>query len=256
MNHKYLVLFVIFITGLKSTLFAQEEKVDNRQKLIVVPFEQGQIHTTGEFFICEESHFTVGNLGAYFRSSLKNLTAFNLNRFYPTMTLPEVENNNRNNQLNQLYKSLKYFDVEQKVVSYFKAYPFWNCVKFKKKWGTDCLSNEGQKPDKRHHIYHQALPDSVKLLAAISYRYNAAYFLFLDHFEMYTRYSNCMDMGIHVYQRDFYVHYTLVDAGGVFLDGGTIATTFQSKSNNADYIIDENFEWMSDEIIERVKKYL
>ena len=59
-----------------------------------------------------------------------------------------------------------------------------------------------------------------------------------------------------VYQRDFYLHYSLYDEGGVFLDGGTVGITCQDNSNDYKTVFDDNLEYLTYMVCSRIKHFL
>ncbi|MGZ5303476.1 MAG: hypothetical protein ACXWDO_05150, partial [Bacteroidia bacterium] len=81
----------------------------------------------------------------------------------------------------------------------------------------------------------------------------AKYAVFLSQFEMNTRFKNCMDLQHNVFQRDFYLHYTLLDSAGNYMDGGVVGSTFQSQTNDINVIMNKNMGMMTTLIAQRIR---
>ena len=120
-----------------------------------------------------------------------------------------------------------------------------------RKKSNDYVSDKNDKKIKHRYFKAQFLNDSMTSL--VSQKYGEDYYLFINHFEMETRYKDCHDMANNAFQRDMYVHYTLIDANNKFVDGGVVMVTFQSSDKQIDDILPKNLDILASLITKQIK---
>lgn len=86
-----------------------------------------------------------------------------------------------------------------------------------------------------------------ELLPHLSKKYNASVFLFINEIDMKNKLeeANTID---GTYNREVTVHYSIVDASGIFLNYGTSAISFPSNINNPQKIINEYYSAIAKDI--------
>lgn len=146
------------------------------------------------------------------------------------------------------------------MVGYHKGYPSFKLPQIfgpnRVRWGSDCATKQGAKPHRKNHPYMSAVVADSTTFAQIQGRHEGNYYLMINQFELYTRFKNCTDLRGGVFQRDIFIHYTLVDINGKELDGGVVGTTFQGNTNDLEVIQDKTLGELSGLIIDNVRRRL
>jgi hypothetical protein len=225
--------------------------------IAVVPFMPQMYAASGDYFICKKSDMTPGQLSEMFRNSIANTIVHGLAIHYNSK---EIEGNSKPDNytdLGLLYKAVKIGYKKEKIKSYFNKCPARGPFTSKyKRWGADCINNNGGIPDGGRHKFADATIANDSVFNMICTKNKAAYVLMITQFEMYTRFKTCLDLQENIYQRDFFVHYVLFSKTGEKIDGGVVATTWESDTNDAKEIIDENVSTLSGMIIDLCRRYL
>lgn len=97
--------------------------------------------------------------------------------------------------------------------------------------------------------YYGVKVTDPQFYTAQSSRYGADYLLFINQFEIFTDYSNCLDRTTQNFLRNFRVHYTIMDAKGEVLAGNKILIPYESNVNDINKIGQENLGKMASRIM-------
>ena len=212
----------------------------------------------GDQFICSKSGITAGHLSDIMRSSFTLSLMEGLNEYYD-VTSPIDNMKDPNSDISVLYQIIRYKTTHQKLKGYAKEYPaftLWQRIgPAYLRWGSDCVNNTRQKPTPNRHKFEKAIivKDKDSIYSSIMDRHDASYMVFITDFEMSTRFKTCLDLQSNVFQRDFYVHYTLLDYDGNYITGGVVGATYQSNTNDIKKILDENIGVLSGMIVANVR---
>ncbi|GEO07230.1 hypothetical protein AAE02nite_48940 [Adhaeribacter aerolatus] len=80
-------------------------------------------------------------------------------------------------------------------------------------------------------------------------RTGASYYLFINQFEIFTDYTNCIDRTTKNFVRNFRVHYTIYNAQGELVAGNKILIPYESNVNDINKIARENLGKMASRIM-------
>lgn len=246
---------------LSSPLYAQTDSTTQasivEENIILIPFDPSQVHSSGEYFILKSGDITSNQYVGRLRSDFYAAVNEYMQDDYNIINIFRTRSRERQADLRKLYQITSYDEVTQPLKAYVPNKPPLKLALTKNaRWGTDCISATDKAPDAKQHRYARAKFNDSIAVRNISKKYNAGYFLFLNHFELATRYSNCLDMQRNVFQRDLFVHYTILNADGKFVDGGVVGTTYESNTNDLQTIIDYNFTNLAFMLIDEVVKII
>lgn len=254
-------LSFLMVYMLSFPLYAQKDSVTQaivaEENIILIPFDPTQVHSSGEYFILKSGDITANQFVGRIRSDFYSAVNEYMQDDYNIINIFRTKSKERQADLRKLYQITSYDEIMQPVKAYVPNKPPFKLALTKNdRWGTDCISATENTPDARKHRYARPKFNDSIAVRNISKKYNAGYFLFIDHFEMATRYSNCLDMQRNVFQRDLFVHYAIMDADGKFVDGGVVGTTYESNTNDLQTIIDYNFTNLAFMLIDEVVKII
>jgi len=226
--------------------------------IMVIPFSPQMIDANGDQFICAKSDINPGQFSDMVRTSFTLALMENLNEYYDVIE-PKDNLADQNSDISVLYQIIKYKTIHKKLKSYVKGYPHFSL--WQKlgpaylRWGSDCVNDQKQKPERTHHKFDKAeiIKGKDSIYSSIMNFHDASYTLMITDFEMTTRFKTCLDLQNNVFQRDFYVHYTLMNYDGKYLTGGVVGTTYQSSTNDIKKIIDHNFSLLSGLIVANIR---
>jgi hypothetical protein len=252
------LLFIISLAIVAySPAQAKENEDTTKANILVVPFMPQMYVATGDYFICKKSALTPGQLSEMMRKSLSATLVHNLGEYYNTVEIPGYYQPNSYNDVSLMYKSIKINYKRQKIKAYYKSAPTRGIfASGNKKWGSDCINSDSETPGKKRHKFADAVISNDSVFSEVCEKNKAAYVLLITQFEMYTRFKTCLDLQENIYQRDFYVHYVLYTKDGKKVDGGVVATTWESTSNNAKEIMEQNLSTLSGLMIDFCRKCL
>jgi hypothetical protein len=100
--------------------------------------------------------------------------------------------------------------------------------------------------------YMNAVPNKPGLLKAMSDKYGAGYFVFINQFEIKTNYNSCLDIANKIYQRTILLHYSVYDRTGRQLSGNFAYSFFPTSSSEEKEIIRNSFAELGHSIAKSV----
>jgi len=235
---------------------AKQSAEEEKSNILVIPFEPAMYNATGDQFICMKSKMTPGELSDMIRRSLTSTLVYNMSDVY-NVEEPPNDLAHVNSDLSILYQITKFKTLHKKLKAYYKGYPdrkIWSVfAPSYSNWGTDCVNDNAQPPNIANHKFVQAEITKDSIYSLVCKRYNAHFCLFITQWEMMTRFKNCTDLTDQVFQRDIFIHYTLLDKDARFIDGGVVGTTYQSTTNDITKILDKNLGMLTGLLIERIR---
>ncbi len=226
--------------------------------IMVVPFSPQMIDANGNQFICAKSDISAGKFSDIVRTSFTLSLMENLNEYWDVVE-PKDNLADQNSDISVLYQIIHYKTLYKRLKSYYKDYPnfsLWQKIgPAYLRWGSDCVNDQKQKPTVSHHKYDKAeiIKGKDSIYSSIMNFHDASFTLIITDFEMTTRFKTCLDLQDNVFQRDFYVHYTLLNFDGKYITGGVVGTTYQSSTNDIKKIIDHNFSTLSGMIVANIR---
>jgi len=232
-----------------------------KPRILVVPYPSHLFFASGEYHICTRSNLNRGQLNEKFRRSLDATLLGGISLYFFTKGLKSNKSpSGYEPQTDMLHKIFQFKDERQLVVSHYKAYPNKAVGKiFKsdaKLYGSNCVNKGGNRPRTLYKDFRKPILKNDSMLKKILLDNECNLLLMTTQFELVTRYNNCANMENSVYQRDLYSHFSLMDTAGVVITEGVVGTTYQDKSNNADYIIENYLHLITDVIIDEVRRRL
>lgn len=156
--------------------------------------------------------------------------------------------------LNNIYKNLAYSYQDIKTSSFQPIAPpkekglkAW--VKNKKeKVG---LSKTAEPVGVAHDEtkYYGVQVNDPNFFSTLSNSTGASYYLFINQFEIFTDFTNCIDRTTKNFVRNFRVHYTIYNVQGELLAGNKILIPYESNVNDINKITRDNLGKMASRIM-------
>jgi hypothetical protein len=248
----FCILAVLPFTGI-----AQSSSEPPVSYILVVPFNSQMYKNPADHLICKSSDLNPGELNDLIRRSITATIIQNLSEFYHTTAVKSENLQDPRSDLSMIYGAIAYKSKKRKLVGFHKGYPPF---KFKQllaprrvRWGSDCVGNDFKKPFARRQ-YMEAYVKNDSLFSKVMADNKSAYVVLVNQFEMYTRFKSCLDLQRNVFERDMYIHFTLLDSSGKRLNGGVVGTTWQGNSNDIEVIFEKNLATLCGFIIDIVRK--
>jgi len=94
----------------------------------------------------------------------------------------------------------------------------------------------------------------VKMLEYFSAKYGVDLFLFVNQFEIKTKYEKCMDRAVNNFKREIWVHFSIYDSKGEQLYGNVVGVNFFVQSNDMNSLIRSSFPLIADYITDNLPK--
>lgn len=236
------------------------EDIAVNNKILVIPYHPSMYFCNNDQFICKASNTTPGELNKMIRNSLAYTMQSDLSEYFFVNQISEKETENGKSDVENLYSITRYREESRPLVAYYRnkqepdAKNLWGLRPEKKEKDAQVFITNPEDPNlkKKHRYYRAEFLDST-VISRFSQNYGVQYFLFIDHFEMQTHYKDCVSQGDQASKRDLYVHYTLLDAGRNFIDGGVVCSTYESSTNDIKEIMKNNLGVISSMIISQIK---
>jgi hypothetical protein len=253
-------IFILALLSLFSTgrVNKAQEPTEDKDFVLVIPFSPQMYVGNGDHFICKTSNVTPGELTSIFRGGTAGLMINELgSENFNATGLKDASTSDKKSDISKLYDIAYYKKSNKKLIGYIKNYPEFSLKQKLSpshvRWGSYCVSKNLETPNKNKHNYQEVKINDNDLFYNILKKNKAKYAVYFSQFEMTTRFKNCLDMQHNVFQRDFYLHYTLLDSAGNYMDGGVVAATFQSQTNDINVIMNKNMGMMAALIAQRIR---
>lgn len=262
-------VWMAFFMFLSHLAVGQEAEADTLYNgVLLIPFPTQMYLSDSDREIAEESEVSYEALRAQFRMGLDISFAVRLQELYGDHSLLRDTNERASSDLNSIYKNTRYnyaftpakmaeMETEKKAGEKGLS----GLLGKKKKKEPESKPERGlfgeeiqeAKPaaDAPGSYMHAFLRDSSYLIGLYE-AYDTELFLFLNQFEIDTRFDDCIDFDNKIYNREIKVHYDLYRFDGKLLDGGVLITTFPSSVNSVNEITRKYFPTMTDAFGEKI----
>jgi hypothetical protein len=127
-----------------------------------------------------------------------------------------------------------------------------------KRWGVNCVDQTSNKPilkNPRITYFDVSIADT-SLLPYLTEKYKCDYYLFINGFELKTRFKICMDLMKNVKQKDIILHFTLFDNKGHKKVGGLVGITYEPTYSDIYDIAENNLGILSSLVTDVIKNQL
>jgi hypothetical protein len=238
------------------------QRKEASKQVLVIPFQPSMYFVTNDAFICKASNMKPSQLNLHIRSSLADKMSGAVSEDYKSGRVNDnSEGSGAISDVESIYKMTKYTVENKPLVSYYKTPEEKNS---KNLWGMKGEEGKKHVPDflkpkkvsMNSHKYYKATMENKEQVAYLVKKYNVSSFLFIDHFEMETHFKDCTALQDQVSKRDIYVHFTVLDEEGKYKDGGVVAMSFVSNSNDIKDILKNSLPSISKMIMTQVKSVL
>jgi hypothetical protein len=250
-------LFFLSLLFLPFSGRSQNDNSSGASYILVIPFSPQMYKNPGDHLLCQANDMNPGELNDMIRRTVAATMITNLSDHYHTKGIANDNLHDPKSELGLLYAALGYKTKNRKPIAFHKGYPPFKLKQLlgprHLRWGSDCVSNDFKKPFKRRQ-YMEAYVKNDSIFSSIMAANKSAFIVVVTQFEMYTRFKNCLDLQHNVYQRDIYIHFTLLDSTGKKLHGGIVGATYQSNTNDIEEIMEKNLGELCGYIIDIVRK--
>ncbi len=263
------ILPLLLLAVLTHRAVGQEHQNDSLYSgLMIVPFPPTMYLSDSDREIAEASEMNYDAIRGRFRLGLDISFAVRLQEQYGDHSLLRDTSDRAEGDLQQLYRNTRYSyaftpahlraleeaeeEEKKKIKNPFK--------KKKEKPETPeieqgLFGSEEQRAmpvaDEEGTYMKVTFRDSTEL-QELADAYGIEVFLFLNQFEIDTRFDDCIDFQNKIYNREIRVHYDLIRADGKRLDGGVLTTTFPSSVNDVNQITRGYFGGLTDGFVSKV----
>jgi hypothetical protein len=83
-------------------------------------------------------------------------------------------------------------------------------------------------------------------------KYSSDLFVFINQFEISTRYKTCLDLANRDYEREFTVHYSVFNSSGEQISGDIVTCIYHSNDNDFNGMVQKNFAKLANHIAKSV----
>ena len=164
--------------------------------------------------------------------------------------------------LEYIYKSVGYQMTTQRLEAHYRNFPEFTIMQIlgseEKRWGISCVDPQGVKPILKNPkiTYFDVDIKDTNLLPYLTEKYKCDYYLFINGFELKTRFKICMDLMKNVKQKDIVLHFTLFDNRGHRKVGGLVGITYEPTYNDILDIAENNLGILSGLVTDIIKNQL
>jgi hypothetical protein len=226
------------------------------QRVLVIPFDPYLYFSDADNDIARQSNIPKQNVRYVFRT---RLNAFLDPPGFESINLLGGVWRDSVSELNRIYKSLTYSYQDIKYSRFSplppapeKGWQAW-LKHTKEKVGLQKTEKPlGVAQDDRKY-YGVQVKDSA-FFTYFNQQYALDYYLFINQFEIFTDYTNCIDRTTQNFERNFRVHYTIYDHNGELLAGNKVLIPYVSNVNDINKIVRENLNKMATRILADLPK--
>jgi hypothetical protein len=164
--------------------------------------------------------------------------------------------------LDLIYNSIHYEMKSQRLSAYYQNFPEFSIIQIlgseEKRWGVNCVDQTSQKPILKNPriTYFDVSVTDTSLLPYLTRKYKCDYYLFINGFELKTRFKICMDLMKNVKQKDIILHFTLFDNKGQRKVGGLVGITYEPTFGDIYDIAENNLGILSGLVTDVIKDQL
>jgi hypothetical protein len=164
--------------------------------------------------------------------------------------------------LDYIYRSVNYDVQTQRLNAYYRNFPEFSIMQIlgseEKRWGVNCVDQTSQKPILKNPriTYFDVTVKDTHMFPYLTERYHCDYYLFINGFELKTRFKICMDLMKNVKQKDIILHFTLFDSKGNREVGGLVGITYEPHESDIFEIAENNLGILSSLVTDVIKNQL
>ncbi len=243
---KFCILYSAFFISLfsgKTTAQDASAPSDSTKhhKVLLIPYNPMMHLSDADNDIAEYSGKDQETLRKMFRMGLTQRINGKIFEVYDSQSLLTEYAKGNDDDLDMIYGSI--------------GYSMENVIPLKK----DSVDSKGKKVKAKKEEKHDSTYMNVKLshpelLKALSEKYGADLFVFINQFEIKTDYNDCINFQLKIYEREIKVHFSVFDKYGKQLAGDVAVSLFPSNSNDPGEIMTGNFPSISSYIANSLKQ--
>jgi hypothetical protein len=164
--------------------------------------------------------------------------------------------------LDYIYKSVRYDTKSQRLKAYYRNFPEFSVMQIlgdrEKRWGVNCVEEQNEIPILKNTriTYFDVSIRDTNLIPYLDKKYKCDYYLFINGFELKTRFKICMDLMKNVKQKDIVLHFTLFDNKGHRKVGGLVGITYEPNNSDIFDIAENNLGILSSLVTDVIKNQL
>jgi hypothetical protein len=240
----FLFFSFVFFNSFSQSNFSADSLY---KKILLIPYNPMMHLSDADHDIAEYSEKPAAQVRAEFRNGIMRYVNSELSENYETYSMLSRESDNLKKDLDMIYGSLNY---EMDTV-FPVSHPLKDTLQKKSLF----TKKSSVKVAEIHDLkYMNVILSHPELLQVLSGKYGTDLFVFLDQLDIVTNYSDCLDLAMKIYRRQFKIHYSVFDASGKQLYGDVAVSDFQSNSNDVNNIMEKNFPRLAEYIAKTIPK--
>lgn len=238
----YILLIIIGFSNLQA------------QSIMLIPLEQNMIFNDSESEMQKDNEMKISDIRFMFQNAINtNLNAQIIDeKKMQTRNLFLDSSKEVQRDLQLLYNSVSLgkadnpeFVQQQKKPFYVKIKEKVNRMKDDDEANTEEI---GIVKDKPLEIFINANVRNKNTFTKLSQKYNTNYFVFVNQLELRTQYKSCLDRSVRLFERDYDLHYTVIDAEGNQVAGGVSTIHVNKNTNDVEEIVTKYFPKLVDKV--------
>jgi hypothetical protein len=265
------LIFIVFLLGLVKISAVNGQDSNYTQsaypKIMIIPFHPGSFQNDVPFVDLEDpySQFQKSYLNAsgLFRQNIDHALFQKLLIYFDITRLLFYENEQAKKDLELIYSSVKTEVRQERLKAIYKNFPNFTIFQIlsadDKKYGVNCIDKESIKPVIKNPklYYSDVYIINDELIPYLNSRYHCDYYLFINQFELKSRFTVCNNIEYNIQQRDLVLHFSLLDNYGKKVTGGLVGITYEPYTVNDIYeLIEENIGIMSEMVVNIISQEL
>jgi len=275
------LLSIYFLVSILTVANAQESVLDagnsgifqNYNKVMLIPFNANFYFSDADKELAEYNKKSEKEIQKLFRAGLDFDINARILSMYDTKQMLDVNDEEVEEDLEAIYSGLSYgyekpkhpdgctcedYCKEGKPKSFFKK--FEETLKIDNDNGDERTDAEayqsasGYVEPAGEKKYMGVTIKHPEMLEFYKEKYGTDLFVFINQFELKTKYEACLDRSIKKFTREVWVHFSIYDANGTLLYGDVVVVDVPSNTNNLDQIIRNHFPLVTDELASNMPK--
>ena len=260
--NKLLLILSIFTfynaVGQESVLEGNKVK-NNYDKVVLIPYMPNQHLSDADTDLSRANQMTTGDIRATIRKSLDKNIYLYLKKQYPTIALMS---DTIDGDLKGIYNSINFEYAtptpllekkDQKITLKDKLAIQTDKVLKKEKEEVYFINGSKVKVYKNDTKYYKTVISNPNLLPFMADKFEARRFVFVNMFEIKTRYEHCLDLQNKNYEKEISVHFSIYDPNNKHLFGDVITIVYDSNSNDLRSIAEKVFPVVGEYITSKVR---
>lgn len=224
------------------------------QKIMLIPLETSMIINDSETEMMKDNKVKISDIRFKFQQAINdNIEAQIIDgKGLQTHSLMNDTSKEAHLDLQNIYANISYQKADNPDILNKKKKPLYLKLKesINKKLDDDTANTEevGVIKDEPSPIYIHANIRNKKVLETMGSKYATDYFVFINQLELKTQFKSCLDRTIHLFERDYELHYSVYDATGKQVSGGVSSIHVNKSSNDLNDIIQKYIPKLVDNV--------